>query len=270
MDKGDDDGRTALSDADVPRRQRRRGAGRRRVAHDSRVDGRGRGERRVPLPAPRRDRATAAAPVRMARQRDAAGERRRVGGRRHRRAVAVGRRVRGPSPDRRLPAFPAREGPGLRGRLCARHRAAARHPRDASSRRRGDPDGRRRDRLRGLRRRDRRQRLAARAARRRRRALGLRAARLARLQPVAVSHAACRGGVERRRRQPARRRPLRVDDARRPVGRTRLRRVLRDGRGGGDGGGARPGRTSAIDPHDCRRRCASRRVPRTTAGVALG
>jgi hypothetical protein len=103
----------ALSDPDVSRRPRRRRARGRGVEDDSRADGRRRGGRRVPLPAPRRDRPAAAPRRRVARQRHAAEERRRLGGRRHRRALALGGRGRRPAPGGRLPALPARRVPGF-------------------------------------------------------------------------------------------------------------------------------------------------------------
>ena len=62
----------------------------------------------------------------------------------------------------------------------------------------------------------------------------------------------------RRRRQPARRRPLRLDDARRPVGGARLRRLLRHGPGRRDRGGAGAGTS---------RRCA--RCPSHALQAAL-
>src|SRR6185312_1145548 len=81
------------------------------------------------------------------------------------------------------------------------------------------------------------QRLAAGDPRRRRRGVALaRHSRLARLQPPALSHAGARDGRGRGLRQPAGRRTLRLDDARGPVGRARLRRLLRHGRGGRHGG----------------------------------
>ena len=81
--------------------------------------------------------------------------------------------------------------PGFEARVRARHRAAARHPRDPAPHRRVPVARRGRADLRELRRRDRRQRLAAREACRRRRRMGLAAdPRIARLQPAAVPDAA--------------------------------------------------------------------------------
>ena len=67
----------------------------------------------------------------------------------------------------------------------------------------------------------------------------------------------CRGALARRRRQPARRRPLRLDDARRPVGGARLRRLLRDGPGGrhrGRAGAAARLRAHELPPEVLQRR----------------
>ena len=100
----------------------------------------GRGRRRVPLPAPRRDRPAAEARLRVAGQRHPAEERRRQRHRRHRCALALRRRGGGPAPGGRLPALPARQGARLRGGLRARDRAAARHPRDPAAGRRGRAD----------------------------------------------------------------------------------------------------------------------------------
>ena len=95
--------RPALPDAHVPRRRHRSGARRRGMEDDPGAHGRSRALRRVPLPAPRRDRAAAAASERMARQRHAAEECRRQRDRRHRCRIAVRRRDRRPAPGRRLP-----------------------------------------------------------------------------------------------------------------------------------------------------------------------
>ena len=74
----------------------------------------------------------------------------------------------------------------------------------------------------------------------------------------------CRSAV----RQPARRRALRVDDARRPVGGARLRRLLRHGPGGRYRCGARAGwrgRPGALPVRRCSAPSSRRRVPRRRA-----